>query len=80
MQTCQLEKEYCAHHNAAAHILRARFNPRRKLKELGSEEGQGKQAEKGGGDPPPMEVLKNWMKEVEERNINVDGDAAKGRT
>jgi hypothetical protein len=61
------QKKYGAYYNAAAHLRRAHFNPKSKAgnsksKTLSDERVGGK----GGGDWPPMNELKLWMKEVEE--------------
>ncbi|KAF2187733.1 hypothetical protein K469DRAFT_725204 [Zopfia rhizophila CBS 207.26] len=64
---CRNQKKYGAYYNAAAHLRRAHFNPRKRgLK--------GKHDEKrggiGGGDKPPMEELKaRWILEVEVKNV-----------
>ncbi|KAF1946262.1 hypothetical protein EJ02DRAFT_367529 [Clathrospora elynae] len=60
---CRNKKVYGAYYNAAAHLRRAHFHPRKRG-------GKGKNGEKrggiGGGDHPPMEQLKtHWIKEVE---------------
>jgi hypothetical protein len=63
-KACKIQKKrYGAYYNAAAHLRRAHFKPKRK--------GRGKDVERdrggsGGGDWPPMSELKFWMKEVEE--------------
>jgi hypothetical protein len=61
------KKKYGAYYNAAAHLRRAHFKPKSKAgnsksKTLSDERVGGK----GGGDWPPMNELKLWMKEVEE--------------
>ncbi|KZF23891.1 hypothetical protein L228DRAFT_126057 [Xylona heveae TC161] len=71
-KACRTGKKYGAYYNAAAHLRRAHFNPRKR-------NGNGKVKEnerrggKGGGDYPPMDVLKKWMKEVEE-HVKEPGD------
>ncbi|KAI9819468.1 MAG: hypothetical protein M1827_006916 [Pycnora praestabilis] len=61
-KACRTGKVYGAYYNAAAHLRRAHFNPRK------GRGGKGKSTEKrggkGGGDTPSMDVLKKWMKEV----------------
>lgn len=60
---CRNQKAYGAYYNAAAHLRRAHFHPRKRGP-------KGKRDEKrggiGGGDDPPMDFLKQfWIKEVE---------------
>ena len=63
---CRNHKQYNAYYNAAAHLRRAHFNPRKRGR-------KGKHDEKrggiGGGDKPPMEELKQyWMRELDVPN------------
>ncbi|KAL6159713.1 hypothetical protein ACJBU6_02142 [Exserohilum turcicum] len=63
---CRNKKVYGAYYNAAAHLRRAHFHPRKRGR-------KGQNGEKrggiGGGDHPPMEYLKqNWIQEVEVDN------------
>jgi hypothetical protein len=61
---CRAGKKYGAYYNAAAHLRRAHFNPRKRGRKSKGEEKRGGKA---GGDWPPMESLKlHWMKEVED--------------
>ncbi|KAL2134395.1 hypothetical protein VTI74DRAFT_314 [Chaetomium olivicolor] len=65
---CSQGKRYGAYYNAAAHLRRTHFNvkPRRGAAKTGqnkAEEEKEKRGGKGGGDWPPMEELKHWMKE-----------------
>ncbi|PSN63373.1 hypothetical protein BS50DRAFT_559362 [Corynespora cassiicola Philippines] len=63
---CRNRKVYGAYYNAAAHLRRAHFHPRKRGR-------KGKHDEKrggiGGGDHPPMETLKQfWIMEIEVEN------------
>lgn len=64
---CRNMKSYGANYNAAAHLRRVHFNPCEVPKG-----GRGKVSQNrggiGGGDQPPMEVLRNWMFESWEAN------------
>ncbi|KAJ9669038.1 hypothetical protein H2201_000864 [Coniosporium apollinis] len=65
---CRNGKKYGAYYNAAAHLRRAHFNPRKRGRKS---KGDEKRGGKAGGDHPPMDYLKqNWMKEIEERVPN----------
>lgn len=65
-KACCQNKMYGADYNAAAHLRRVHFNPKRKGRNnKGTVEE--KRGGKGGGDYPPMDVLKkSWMKETDE--------------
>ena len=66
---CRNMKTYGANYNAAAHLRRVHFNPCETPKG-----GRGKVSQNrggiGGGDQPPMDVLRNWMFETWETNLN----------
>lgn len=65
-KACRTKKRYHAYYNAAAHLRRTHFNPRKKGRRSKGEEHE-KRGGKGGGDWPPMPDLKeNWMKEIME--------------
>ena len=49
-KACVTQKKYGAYYNAAAHLRRAHFHPNR--------------GGKASGDWPPMNILKDWMREV----------------
>ncbi|KAF2705233.1 hypothetical protein K504DRAFT_97959 [Pleomassaria siparia CBS 279.74] len=60
---CRNGKQYGAYYNAAAHLRRAHFHPRRRGPKSKRDEKRGGI---GGGDHPPMEILKqHWIKEIE---------------
>lgn len=70
---CRNKKTYGAYYNAAAHLRRAHFHPRKRGR-------KGKHDEKrggiGGGDDPPMDYLKqNWIREVEVQNKQIIGQS-----
>ena len=68
-KACRNGKTYGANYNAAAHLRRTHFKPcqnKRGSRVKSSE----KRAGIGGGNWPPMEELKNWMKESFEHNVN----------
>ena len=68
-KACRNKKTYGANYNAAAHLRRAHFNPCKNKRG-----GRGKKSEgrggMGGGNWPPMEILKDWMYEELEYNNN----------
>ncbi|KAF2435713.1 hypothetical protein EJ08DRAFT_285951 [Tothia fuscella] len=64
-KACRTQKRYGAYYNAAAHLRRAHFNPRKRGRKAKTEAE--KRGGKGGGNWPPIEILKEkWMKEIEE--------------
>lgn len=64
-KACRTGKKYGAYYNAAAHLRRTHFNPRKRGRGAKGKNDE-KRGGKGGGDHPSMDVLKMWMKEVEE--------------
>jgi len=63
---CCNKKVYGAYYNAAAHLRRAHFYPRKRGRKGKNDEKRGGI---GGGDQPPMEYLKmHWIKDVEVDN------------
>ncbi|KAH8732968.1 hypothetical protein GQ44DRAFT_13549 [Phaeosphaeriaceae sp. PMI808] len=76
---CRNKKVYGAYYNAAAHLRRAHFHPRKRGRKGKNDEKRGGI---GGGDHPPMDLLKtHWIKEVEVDNnpsspYSVSDDAA----
>ncbi|KAI8940284.1 hypothetical protein NX059_003985 [Plenodomus lindquistii] len=63
---CRNKKVYGAYYNAAAHLRRAHFHPRKRGRKGKNDEKRGGI---GGGDDPPMDYLKqNWIREVEVDN------------
>ena len=63
---CKQAKQYNVYYNAAAHLRRAHFCPRKRGRKARGEERESR-AGKAGGDWPPIEWLKNngWLKEIE---------------
>ena len=60
---CRNQKPYGAYYNAAAHLRRAHFHPRKRGPKGKRDEHRGGI---GGGDDPPMDFLKQfWIREVE---------------
>ena len=63
---CKQRKEYNVYYNAAAHLRRAHFCPRKRGRKARGEERESR-AGKAGGDWPPIEWLKanGWLEEIE---------------
>ena len=64
-KACVSGKRYNAYYNAAAHLRRVHFNPKRKGSK-GKVKAEESRGGKGGGDWPPMDIVKNWMTEIED--------------
>jgi hypothetical protein len=63
---CRNKKVYGAYYNAAAHLRRAHFHPRKRGRKGKNDEKRGGI---GGGDDPPMDYLKqHWICEIEVEN------------
>ena len=64
-KACRNKKRYNAYYNAVAHLRRIHFNPKQK-----GRKGKGKPDEhrggKGGGDFPSIDIVKEWMREIDE--------------
>ncbi|KAF2768902.1 hypothetical protein EJ03DRAFT_110546 [Teratosphaeria nubilosa] len=63
---CKQQKQYNVYYNAAAHLRRAHFCPRKRGRKARGEQRESR-AGKAGGDWPPIEWLKanGWLKEIE---------------
>jgi hypothetical protein len=63
---CKQQKQYNVYYNAAAHLRRAHFCPRKRGRKARGEERESR-AGKAGGDWPPIDWLKanGWLKEIE---------------
>jgi hypothetical protein len=63
---CRNKKVYGAYYNAAAHLRRAHFHPRKRGRKG---KGDEKRGGIGGGDDPPMDYLKqHWIQDIEVEN------------
>ncbi len=62
-KSCREQKTYGAYYNAGAHLRRIHFNPRAKGKK--SDKPVKARGGDGGGDYPPMDVLRLWMEEID---------------
>lgn len=67
-KACRNKKTYGANYNAAAHLRRAHFHPP-KNKRGGRSKKSENRGGMGGGNHPPMDVLKDYMYETWEINI-----------
>ena len=63
-KACRNQKKYNADYNAAAHLRRAHWNPKKDRKAKGSEAGEKREGYSGGTEPP-MEELRGWMRQIE---------------
>ena len=63
---CKQQKQYNVYYNAAAHLRRTHFFPRKRGRKARGEERQSR-AGKAGGDFPPIDWLKanGWLEEIE---------------
>lgn len=68
-KACRNGKTYGANYNAAAHLRRAHFNPCKNKRGGRNKKSEGRGG-MGGGNEPPMDVLKHYMYERLERNVN----------
>ena len=71
-KACNSQKEYGADYNAAAHLRRTHFNPK-KPRGRGRGKVDQKRGGKGGGDHPAMEELRKYMEERLARPKPSDG-------
>ncbi|KAF2118442.1 hypothetical protein BDV96DRAFT_597268 [Lophiotrema nucula] len=70
---CRNKKVYGAYYNAAAHLRRAHFHPRKRGRKGKNDEKRGGS---GGGDDPAMDYLRqNWIKEIEVANDATSADS-----
>ncbi|KAK3701344.1 hypothetical protein LTR37_015566 [Vermiconidia calcicola] len=74
---CKQRKEYNVYYNAAAHLRRAHFCPRKRGRKARGEERESR-AGKAGGDWPPIEWLKanGWLKEIEVGSVQFNASMA----
>lgn len=81
-KACRNKKKYNAYYNAVAHLRRIHFNPKQKGRK-GKAKPEEHRGGKGGGDHPPIDIVKMWMQEIdevvpenlppyEEEDVNID--------
>lgn len=68
-KSCRNQKSYGANYNAAAHLRRTHFNPCKNKRGGRNKKNEGRGG-MGGGHEPSMEILKHYMFERLERNVN----------
>lgn len=64
-KACRNKKRYNAYYNAVAHLRRIHFNPKQKGRK-GKAKPEEHRGGKGGGDHPPIDIVKMWMQEIDE--------------
>lgn len=76
---CKQQKQYNVYYNAAAHLRRAHFCPRKRGRKARGEERESR-AGKAGGDWPPIDWLKanGWLKEIEVSSEQAFGSVLAG--
>lgn len=64
-KACRNKKKYNAYYNAVAHLRRIHFNPKQKGRK-GKAKPEEHRGGKGGGDFPAIDIVKEWMQEIDE--------------
>ena len=64
-KACNEGKKYGAYYNAAAHLRRIHFHAKEKKKGKGTSKEKPRGGD-GGGDDPPMDVIKLWIEDLKE--------------
>lgn len=64
-KACRNKKRYNAYYNAVAHLRRIHFNPKQKGRK-GKAKPEEHRGGKGGGDYPAIDIVKEWMQEIDE--------------
>ena len=64
-KACRNKKRYNAYYNAVAHLRRIHFNPKQKGRK-GKAKPEEHRGGKGGGDFPAIDIVKEWMQEIDE--------------
>jgi hypothetical protein len=72
---CCSGKTYSAYYNAAAHLRRVHFNPRDSRKGIRPTD-EFNRRRVGGAAGPPMDILRQWMREIEVVNHEVAQESA----